>query len=86
MLRGPARLAYIALDAGSTVAAVEAELRRRLAGDAPDEAQIEHWLQEWLDARLVMREGPRYLSLATNFAEHVQLPVDRFLAQLVEGA
>ena len=86
VLRGPERLAYLALDAGRTGAAVAAELRQLLAGEAPDEAQIERWLEEWLDARLVMREGSRYLSLATNFAEHVQLPVDRFFAQLVEQA
>jgi ribosomal peptide maturation radical SAM protein 1 len=86
VLRGPARLAYLALDAGTTCTAVSAALREGLAGDAPDEAQIERWLQDWLDARLVMREGSRYLSLATSVAERVQLPVDRFLAQLVEQA
>ena len=37
---------------------------------------------QWLHARLVMREGPRYLSLATNFAERVKLPVERFLDAL----
>jgi len=84
VLRGPARLAYLALDAGSTCTAVAAELRQLLAEEAPDEAQIERWLLEWLDARIVMREGSRYLSLATSVSERVQLPVDRFLAQLVE--
>jgi hypothetical protein len=34
----------------------------------------------------VMREGARYLSLDTNFAEHVQLPVERFLAALAGSA
>jgi ribosomal peptide maturation radical SAM protein 1 len=86
VLRGPARLAYLALDAGSTVGAVEAELRKGLGSGSPAVAQLEQWFEEWLDARLVMREGPRYLSLATNFAERVRLPIERFLARLVGSA
>ena len=80
ILQGPARLAYLALDAGKTVDALRAELRDRQA--VPHTEQIQEWLDEWQRARLVMREGPRYLSLATNFAERVQLPVERFLAAL----
>jgi ribosomal peptide maturation radical SAM protein 1 len=80
MLHGPARLAYLALDAGKTVESLRAELSHGEAG--PDTEQIQEWLDEWERARLVMREGPRYLSLATNFAERVQLPVERFLAAL----
>ena len=52
----------------------------------PHTEQIQEWLDEWQRARLVMREGPRYLSLATNFAERVQLPVERFLAALAGSA
>jgi hypothetical protein len=78
MLDGPARLAYQALDAGATVGAVEAELRRALGDDAPKQAQIMGWLKGWLAGwladRLVMREGPRYLSLATDLSQRVQLP------------
>jgi len=82
VLRGAARLAYLALDAGTTIETVDAELREALGGDAPSVREIEQWLSQWLDARLVMREGSRYMSLATNLAERVQLPVDRFFAQL----
>ncbi len=86
VLRGPARLAYLALDAGPTVEALQAELRTELGAGAPSAAQVEQWLEEWLNARLVMREGARYLSLATNYADRVQLPVERFLAQLAGTA
>ncbi len=80
ILHGPARLAYLALDEGKTLGTVLAELRR---GEAePNTEQIQEWLDEWERARLVMREGSRYLSLATNFAERVHLPVERFLAAL----
>ena len=82
VLRGPARLAYLALDAGNTARGVQAELRRTLGEEVPAAEQVERWLEEWRRDRLVMREGARYLSLATNFAERVQLPVDRFLTQL----
>jgi ribosomal peptide maturation radical SAM protein 1 len=80
ILQGPSRLAYLALDAGKTVDAVRAELRDRRA--VPHTEPIQEWLDEWERARLVMREGPRYLSLATNLSERVQLPVQRFLAAL----
>jgi hypothetical protein len=83
VLEGPARLAYLALDAGTTVGAVEAELGRALGDDAPGQQQIGRWLDGWLADRLVMREGPRYLSLATDRSERIQLPVQHFLEQLV---
>jgi hypothetical protein len=82
VLEGPARLAYLALDSGTTVGAVEAELGRALGDDAPGQQQIGRWLDGWLADRLVMREGPRYLSLATNPSERIQMPVERFLEQL----
>ncbi len=81
-LHGAARLVYLALDAGSTVGAVRAALGR--GGEEPSADQIQEWLDQWERARLVMREGPRYLSLATNFAERVQLPIEGFLAALAE--
>jgi hypothetical protein len=86
VLDGAARLAYLALDAGNTLAGVQAELRRVLGEAAPSAEQVEGWLAAWLADRLVMREGPRYLGLATNFAERVQLPVGRFLAELAASA
>jgi hypothetical protein len=82
VLTGPARLAYQALDAGTTVDAVEAAIRRVLGEDAPDRGQIVGWLEGWLADRLVMQEGTRYLSLATDLGQRVQLPTERFLAQL----
>jgi len=82
VLRGPARLAYRALDAGATADAVRAELQRVLGAEAPSSQKIAGWLDQWLRDRLVIQEGSRYLSLATNPAERVQLPVARFLAQL----
>jgi hypothetical protein len=82
ILHGPARRAYLALDAGATAAAVQAELQRSLGDLAPVADEIERWLEEWLDLRLVMREGRRYLALATHPAERVRLPVNRFLAEL----
>ena len=84
ILRGPARLAYLALDGGKTVEAVRAEMRDQVT--QPSIEQIQEWLDEWERDRLVMREGPRYLSLATNVEERVQLPVERFLAALVDSS
>lgn len=72
ILEGPQRLAYLALDAGATPAAVQAALRQAPGTEAIDAEEIERWLRQWLAARLVMREGPRYLSLATNRAERVR--------------
>ena len=86
ILHGPARLAYLALDAGATVPAVQAELWRTLGEAAPGADEIERWLEEWLALRLMMREGPRYLSLATRPSERVRLPVNRFLAELAGTA
>ncbi len=37
------------------------------------------WLEGWLADRLVMREGLRYLSLATNPSERVPRPAERLL-------
>jgi ribosomal peptide maturation radical SAM protein 1 len=85
-LEGPARLAYLALDAGNTADGVRAALQEELGDAAPPAGEIAGWLEAWRRERLVMREGARYLSLATNPAERVQLPVERFLAQLVGGA
>jgi ribosomal peptide maturation radical SAM protein 1 len=82
VMRGAARLAYLALDAGSTVEAVRGELLRLLGDAAPTIETIEGWLETWLRDRLVMREGPRYLSLATNSTERVQLPIERIAAFL----
>ena len=82
VLRGPAGLAYLALDAGNTVQGVTSHLARALGRDAVAVEQVEEWLDEWLTARLVMREGARYLSLATNPAERVPLPAERLLALL----
>jgi ribosomal peptide maturation radical SAM protein 1 len=82
ILRGPARLAYLTLDAGNTVRAVQAELLRAFGTAAPSAEQVETWLEEWLAARLVMREGPRYLALATNPAERIWSPVERIAAFL----
>jgi hypothetical protein len=85
VIRGAAGLAYLALDAGSTVEVVREELERLLGDAAPRTEQIEGWLQTWLRDRLVMREGPRYLSLATNATRRVQLPVER-IAAFVSGS
>jgi len=82
VIRGTAGLAYLALDAGSTVEAVREELERLVGDAAPRTEQIEGWLQTWLRDRLVMREGPRYLSLATNATRRVRLPVERIAAFL----
>lgn len=81
VLRGPARLAYLALDAGASVPAVRAALERTLGKHAPDAEQIERWLEEWLAARLVMREGPRYLSLAVDSTDRLQLLAERLAAR-----
>ena len=43
----------------------------QLVSGALKTERIEAWLETWLIERLVMREGPRHLSLATNFAERV---------------
>jgi ribosomal peptide maturation radical SAM protein 1 len=65
VLQGPARLAYLALDEGTTVAGVQAALTSQ-GPDAPSEHIIAGWLNEWLDARLILQEGQRYLSLAVD--------------------
>ena len=75
VLDGAARLAYLALDAGATVTTVMAELRRGLGVKAPCTEVVERWLAEWLAARLVLCEGPRYLSLTTNPAERVRCKI-----------
>ncbi len=85
VLSGAARLTYLALEAGRTLRGLQAELERALGGEAPSVEQIEGWLGEWLEARLVMREGPRHLSLAVNPAERVRLPIERYL-EIVAGA
>jgi hypothetical protein len=72
VLEGPQRLAYLALDAGATPSSVQAALQQALGTEAIDTEEIQQWPQQWLDARLVMQEGPRYLSLATNRAEQVR--------------
>jgi ribosomal peptide maturation radical SAM protein 1 len=82
VLEGPAGLAYLALDSGATARAVQAALRPTLGPATPTLEQLGGWLEAWLADRLVMREGDRYLSLATNPAERVELPVQRFLASL----
>jgi ribosomal peptide maturation radical SAM protein 1 len=82
VLTGPERLAYLTLDAGSTVREVSAGLERALGPDAPSMEQVEGWLDAWVSDRLAMREGARYLSLATNPSERVPLPAERFLAML----
>ena len=74
VLQGPARLAYLALDAGNTVRGVGTALEQAFGADAPGAVQVERWLEDWLADRLVIREGPRYLSLATNLAERVPRP------------
>ena len=72
VLEGPQRLAYLALDAGATVSSVQATLQQAPGSEASDANALQQWLDQWVDARLVMREGPRYLSLATNRAERVR--------------
>jgi hypothetical protein len=72
VLEGPQRLAYLALDAGATVRGVQAALRQAVGTHAIEEDAIQRWLGQWLDARLVMREGALYLGLATNLAERVR--------------
>src|SRR5207248_10320257 len=59
VLRGADRLAYLARHAGCSVGALQAELRAALGEAAPDAEQVEHWLGEWLDARLVPPEAER---------------------------
>jgi ribosomal peptide maturation radical SAM protein 1 len=85
VLRGAARLTYLALAAGSTVEAVRVQLQHVLGGEAPSIDQIEGWLEMWLRDRLVMREGPRYLSLATDFSQRVRLPIERIAAFMRES-
>ena len=82
VLQGAARLAYLALDAGSTLEAVRLELQRLLRDAAPSIGQIEEWLEGWLRDRLVLREGSRYLSLATDPTQRVRLPIERIAALL----
>ena len=66
ILKGTARLAYLSLDDGKSVRGVQQALAAGPDREVPSAQQIETWLAEWLDARLVMREGPRYLSLALD--------------------
>ena len=80
------------LAAGRTVRDIEH------AGEALPVSQLKRWawsrhglwtttgLEAWLRDRLIMREGTRYLSLATNPEEYVQLPAERFLALLAGRA
>ena len=82
ILTGPARSAYLALDAGSTVDGVLGPLQTTLGRDAPSGQDVAGWLEQWTDARLVMREGSRYLSLAVDPTGRVQLPVEAFLENL----
>jgi hypothetical protein len=82
LLTGAARLAYQALDAGNTVPGVLEQLRRDIGDEAPARSDVERWLDEWLAARLVMREGPLFLSLATNPNELVRRPLDRLMQLL----
>jgi ribosomal peptide maturation radical SAM protein 1 len=84
-LGGAARLAYLALDAGQTAPGALAELQRTLGASAPRLSDIENWLEAWYAAHLVMREGSRYLSLATNFAERVRLPAERIASFLMKS-
>jgi hypothetical protein len=86
ILEGAARLAYLALDAGETAPNLRMQLESTLGFGVPDLSVLQGWLDEWRRDRLVLQEGVRYLSLAVNPAERVQLPVDRFLAQLATGA
>jgi hypothetical protein len=76
-LTGPERLAYLALDAGATSRSVAEQIQ---AHGNPSQADVEGWLDEWQEARLVMREGDRYLALATNLAERIWLPAERIAA------
>jgi ribosomal peptide maturation radical SAM protein 1 len=85
-LTGPARLAFLELDAGNTAPGVHAALGKAPGDQGLKEQHINRWLADWLEAGLVYREGQRYLSLATNPAERVELPVDRFLAALAGSA
>jgi ribosomal peptide maturation radical SAM protein 1 len=82
VLEGAASLAYLALDSGATPRAVQAALQPALGPATPTLEQLGGWLEAWLADRLVMREGERYLSLATNPAGRVLLPIERFLAEL----
>jgi ribosomal peptide maturation radical SAM protein 1 len=86
VIEGVARLAYLALDAGQTATAVLAELQRSGGPKAPRLEQVEAWLDAWLAARLLMREGPRYVSLATSFGERVRLPAERIAAVLLKSS
>jgi len=54
---------YLACDAGATVESIHAELA---AGDdsAPDRTEIEEFLDELVELRLMLREDNRFLSLA----------------------
>src|SRR5207244_166708 len=72
VLRGPARLAYLSLDAGNTLRGVQGALQQAPGIESTEAEVIQEWFQQWLDARLVIQEGPRYLSLATNRAERVR--------------
>jgi ribosomal peptide maturation radical SAM protein 1 len=69
VLSGSAGLAYLALDAGATIQGVHAELAAKLGNKVPRVSRIEDWLERWVDERLAMREGSRYLSLAVKSPE-----------------
>jgi hypothetical protein len=73
------------LSGRSTLALKAKELGIDLGSEAPPLEQIQGWLDDWERERLVFREGARYLSLAVSTAERVDLPVDRFIAQLSEA-
>jgi ribosomal peptide maturation radical SAM protein 1 len=82
VLEGAPRLAYLALDSGNTLRGIQASLRSVLGAAAPDSTQIAGWLADWLAARLVVQDGDRYLSLAVNPTDYVELPVQQFLTRL----
>jgi ribosomal peptide maturation radical SAM protein 1 len=83
VLRGAERVAYLALDAGSTVSALQDELRNTLGPNSPDADALQGFLDDWLKRRLVLFEGNRYLSLAVNVDGRVKLPVELFLEGLM---
>jgi hypothetical protein len=72
VLRGAERLAYLALDAGTTLHGVQAVLQQTAEHEALADDEIQSWLRQWVDVHLVIQEGTRYLSLATNLAERVR--------------
>lgn len=83
-LVGPARQAYLALDAGQTVPGLQAALERAL-GTAPPAREIEAWLAAWTADRLVIQEGPRFLALATNPDGRVVAAAERISALIARA-